>query len=271
MNLKFIIITIFTFLSLSNVNAQSKKEQIASLTYKVDSLNAVIKSSTNAAQSKERSLNFTIDSITKRLSATKNELTRISKDFDKKKEEYASLNALKNRLEIELISLKEENAKLKLDSLSKNRFKDIDKKRVVSINNKPLVLYPFEMFDIMTFEGASAGLLISLEFVVNETGENFTFSDNINNIERVGLEFEDDPKTGFLVMKGQVAHILLELDDGVTRRSLVKNRRYKVIYSFKSDSELWRKPFPTESSDGYYIVDVLELNQPFEREKEEGN
>jgi hypothetical protein len=72
-------------------------------------------------------------------------------------------------------------------------------------------------------------------------------------------------------MKGQVAHILLELDDGDIRRSLVKNRRYKVIYSFKSDSELWRKPFPTESSDGYYIVDVLELNQPFEREKEEGN
>ena len=62
---RIIIVTIFSFLLLGRVNAQSKKEQIASLTYKVDSLNAVIKSVTNSAQSKERSLNFTIDSITK--------------------------------------------------------------------------------------------------------------------------------------------------------------------------------------------------------------
>ena len=74
-------------------------------------------------------------------------------------------------------------------------------------------------------------------------------------------------------MKGQVAHVLLkcDCDEENLRRSLVKNRKYKVIYSFKSDSELWRKPYPTEPTDGYYIVDVLELNQPFEREKEQEN
>ena len=252
------------------MNAQSRKEQIASLTYKVDSLNAVINSITNAGKSKEGTLNFTIDSIAKKLNATKSELTRMSKDFDKKKEEYSSLNALKNRLEIEFLSLKEENAKLKLDSILDNKFNGIDKERLIRVNNNPLVLYPFEMFDIMTFKGASAGLLISLDFVVNETGENVTFSDNINNIDRDELDFENDPKTGFLLMKGQLAHVLLkcDCDEKNIRRSLVKNREYKVIYSFKSDSELWRKPFPTESTDGYYIVDVLEINEQFEREKE---
>ena len=125
--MKLLYTIIFFLFFVGTVNAQSKKEQIASLTYKVDSLNVVIMSVTNAAHSKEKTLNFTVDSITKKLNSTKNELTRISQDFDKKKEEYASLNALKNRLEIELISLKEENAKLKLDSLSKNRFKDIDR------------------------------------------------------------------------------------------------------------------------------------------------
>jgi hypothetical protein len=272
MNMRFLFFAIFAVLLTGSISAQSKKEQIASLTYKVDSLNAVIKSVTNSAQSKERSLNFTIDSIAKRWSATKNELTRISKDFNTTKEEFSSLDVLKNRLEIELIALKEENAKLKLDALNKNRFEDIDKKRVLSINNKPLVLYPFEIFEIMTFVGVETGSLnASLEFFVTETGHKFSFLDNNNNIEMDELDFEEDLKTGSWVMKGQVAHILLEHDDGVIRRSLVKNRGYKVIYCFKSDSELWRKPFPTESSDGYYIVDVLELNQPFEREKEEGN
>ncbi len=258
--MKLLNFTIFILFLVGSVSAQSKKEQIASLTYKVDSLNAVIKSVTNAAQSKEKTLNFTVDSITIKLNSTKNELTRISKDFDEKKEEYASLNALKNHLEMELISLKEENAKLKLDSLNKNRFKDIDKKRVVSINNKPLVLYPFEMFAIMTFEGAFGDVRFSLDFFVTETGEQISFHEYNNNIESDYLEFENDP----------IAHILLkcDCDEENIRRSLVKNRKYKVIYSFKSDSELWRKPFPTESIDGYYIVDVLELNEQFEREKE---
>jgi len=267
--LKLLNAIIFFLLLVGSVNAQSKKEQIASLTYKVDSLNAVIKSVTNAAQSKERSLNFTIDSITKRLSATRNELTRISKDFNTTKEEFSSLDALKNRLEIELISLKEENAKLKLDSVNKNKFNDIDKEREIIVNKKPLVLYPFEMFEIMTFIGVETGSLnASLEFFVTETGHKFSFLDNNNNIEMDELDFEEDLKTGSWVMKGQVAHILLEHDYGNIRRSLVKNRRYKVIYCFKSDSKLWRNPFPTESTDGYYIVDILELNQPFEREKE---
>ena len=269
--MKLLNFTIFILFLVGSVSAQSKKEQIASLTYKVDSLNAVIKSVTNAAQSKEKTLNFTVDSITIKLNSTKNELIRISNNFDEKNEENSSLNALKNQLEIELISLKEEIAKLKTDSIRDNRFEKLDEVRTINFNGKPLVLYPFEMFDIMTFEGATSGCLNpTIDFLVTDTGQKFSFDDNNNKIEWDELDFTEDLKTGDLVMKGMVAHILLkcDCDEENIRRSLVKNREYKVIYSFKSDSELWRKPFPTESTDGYYIVDVLELNEQFEREKE---
>ncbi len=266
------IVCFVCFASVSS--GQSKKEQILTLSNKIDSLNSVLNNERSLSLEKITKLNFKSDSIEKKLNTTKAELLKISKDFDKQKVENESLSIGFKQLESELISLKKENAKLKLDSLTKNRFKDIDKERLISINNKPLVLFPFEIFEIMTFSGVVTGSLnASLDFFISDTGEQFSFLDNNNIIEMDELDFEEDPKTGFLIMKGEVAHVLLkcDCDEENLRRSLVKNRKYKVIYSFKSDSELWRKPFPTESSDGYYIVDILELNQSFEREKEWGN
>ncbi len=269
-NLMIVCFVCFAFVS----SGQSKKEQILTLSNKIDSLNSVLNNERSLSLEKITKLNFKSDSIEKKLNTTKAELLKISKDFDKQKVENESLSIGFKQLESELISLKKENAKLKLDSLTKNRFKDIDKERLISINNKPLVLFPFEIFEIMTFSGVVTGSLnASLDFFISDTGEQFSFLDNNNIIEMDELDFEEDPKTGFLIMKGEVAHVLLkcDCDEENLRRSLVKNRKYKVIYSFKSDSELWRKPFPTESSDGYYIVDILELNQSFEREKEWGN
>lgn len=269
--MRFLSFAVFAVLFTGSINAQSKKEQILTLSNKIDSLNSVLENERNLSLSKVTKLNFKTDSIGKKLDATEAELSIISKDYDKQIVENESLSAGFKQIESDLISLKEENAKLKLDSLTKNRFKDIDKERVISINNKPLVLFPFEIFEIMTFLGVATGSLnASLDFFVTDTGHQFSFLDNNNNIEMDELDFEEDLKTGSWVMKGQVAHVLLkcDCDEDNIRRSLVKNRKYKVIYSFKSDSELWRKPYPTESTDGYYIVDVLELNQPFEREKE---
>ena len=254
---------VFFGLNPDNLFAQSKKEQILALSNKIDSLNSLLNNERSLSLEKITKLNFKADSIGKKLNATKAELSKVSKDFDRQKSENELLSAGFKQIESDLISLKEENAKLKLDSLTKNRFKDIDKERVISMNNKPLVLFPFEMFDVMTFEGAFGDFRLSLDFFVSETGEQISFHEYNNNIESDYLDFENDP----------IAHILLkcDCDEENIRRSLVKNRKYKVIYSFKSDSELWRKPYPTESTDGYYIVDVLELNQPFEREKEQEN
>jgi len=285
MVLRILVVTIFSFLLLGTVNAQSKKEQIIILSNKIDSLNAVIENERLVSQSKEGTLNFTIDSIAKKLGATKNELTIISRDFDEKKEENSSLNALKNRLEIELISMKEDNsslnalknqieielislkevnARLRIDSIRDSRFEKFDEERIINVNNKPLVLYPFEMFDVMTFEGLSnTGLTESLDFIVQESGERISFYGDNNKLEFDESKWQYD--MDFILDK---AIVLLKFDEGTLRRPLIKNRNYKVIYCYHSDSELWRYPFPTESNDGYYIVDVLELNQPFEREKE---
>ena len=81
------------------------------------------------------------------------------------------------------------NGTLASKSLTKNRFKDIDKERVISINNKPLVLFPFEIFEIMTFLGVATGSLnASLDFFVTDTGHQFSFLDNNNNIENELIE-----------------------------------------------------------------------------------
>jgi hypothetical protein len=118
---RILVVTIFSFLFLGAVNAQSKKEHIIILSNKIDSLTAVIENERLVSQSKESTLNLTIDSITKRLSATKIELTRISKDFDKKNEESRLLNANNQSLQAQLFSLKAESLKLrlKLDSVLK--------------------------------------------------------------------------------------------------------------------------------------------------------
>ena len=209
-------------------------------------------------------MNFKSDSIEKKLNTTKAELLKISKDYDKQKVENESLSIGFKQLESELISLKKENAKLKLDSLTKNRFKHIDKERVISINNKPLVLFPFEIFEIMTFEGLSnTGLTESLDFKVQGSGEGMSFYGENNKFEFDSSKWKYNPD----ITIDKVV-VLLKCDSGILRRVLIKNKSYKVIYCYHSDSVLWRQPYPSCNNDGYYIVDILELNQPFEREKE---
>jgi len=256
------VLTIF----LGNLNAQSKKEQILALSNKIDSLNSVLNNERDLSLEKIRKLNFKTDSIGKKLNATKVELSKVSKDCDRQKSENDSLSSGFKQLESELISLKEENTKLKLDSIRDNRFEKLDEVRQINVNNKPLDLFPFEMFDVMTFEGLSnTGLTESLDFKVQGSGEQISFYGDNNELEFDESKLWSDTD---IILDKAIVLLKCDCDEKNIRRSLVKNREYKVIYSFKSDSELWRKPFPTESTDGYYIVDVLELNEQFEREKE---
>ena len=135
------------------------------------------------------------------------------------------------------------------------------------MNNKPLDLFPFEMFDVMTFEGLSnTGLTESLDFKVQGSGEQISFYGDNNELEFDESKWRYD--TDIILDK---AIVLLKCDSGILRRVLIKNKKYKVIYCYHSDSVLWRQPYPSCNNDGYYIVDLLELNQPFEREKEQEN
>jgi formylglycine-generating enzyme required for sulfatase activity len=114
MNLKFLIISIFTFVSLSNLNAQSKKEQIAILTHKIDSLNSVLNNERSLSLEEITKMNSEIDLISKKLIAANGELINASKDLDKKRGETASLSSENKRLESDLTSLKEEKSRLQL-------------------------------------------------------------------------------------------------------------------------------------------------------------
>lgn len=147
---------------------------------------------------------------------------------------------------------------------TKNRFQNINESRILLINNKPLTINPFEMFDIMTFKDIGTGLYTNLMFTIPETGEEFYFSDALHQFTYNG-DFDNDQ----FLWTGNQAVVSLEVgfDDRLIR-TLQKNKKYKVIYGYFNDSKLWRKPFPTESTDGYYIIDVIEMYDQFEREKQ---
>jgi hypothetical protein len=144
-----------------------------------------------------------------------------------------------------------------------SRFDNFNEYRKLLVNQKSLFLNPFEMFDIMTFEEVGSGYNTYLKFTIQETKEEFYF-DDVNNIFTYNGVFTDD-----LYWTGNEATVVLECaTEENLIRGLQKNRKYKVIYCHFNDSKLSRKPFPTESMDGYYIVDIIEMNDQFEREKQ---
>lgn len=145
---------------------------------------------------------------------------------------------------------------------TKNRFQNFNETRTLLVNNKPLTLNAFEMFDIMTFKEVGSGLYTYLLFTIPETKEEIYFDDTNNQFFYNG-SFNNESR-----WTGDQATVTLECakDERLTRY-LSKNKKYKVIYGYYNDSKLWRKPFPTESTDGYYIIDVIKLYDQFEREK----
>ena len=145
---------------------------------------------------------------------------------------------------------------------TKNRFQNFNELRTILINNKALSLNAFEMFDIMTFRKVGTGFSNYLMFTIPETGEEFYFNDNHNQ-----FSYNGDLNNQYLWTGNQATVTLKCMEDENLVRVLQKNSKYKVIYCFTNDSELDRKPLPTESYSGYYIVDVIEMFDQFEREK----
>lgn len=122
MRYRIVLLTVFSFCFLGAVNAQSKKEQIITLSNKIDSLNSVLDNERNLSLEKITKLNSEIDLISKKLIAANDELIKVSKDFDKKKGEVQSVVVENKKLESDLTSLKEENSilKVKVDSALKS-------------------------------------------------------------------------------------------------------------------------------------------------------
>ena len=88
------------------------------------------------------------------------------------------------------------------------------------------------------------------------------------------LEFENQNKNIFLTFYNDSIHegsddkVFLELEmfDGILKRELIKGQKYKVIFSFISDSQALRSNGGTENMSGYYIVDIVNLNDKFQRQ-----
>ena len=130
------------------------------------------------------------------------------------------------------------------------------------VDNKPLILYPFELFDIVTFENISTGLWLCLEFKISGTNKEVSFCEIKNQIIYEG-EFDQN----LTPTKNEVTIVLPTRSDSLVRK-IYKGKKYKVIYGYESDRVMNRQPIPSEPDEGYYIVDILELSGRFEREKD---
>lgn len=249
---KYFIITFIFVIEL--LNAQSKKKQIEILNGRIDSLNQIVlkrdntisekNTQVNALNSTKAALESAISSLNSNISKLTVEIQTCTSDTKIQKEEITNLKS---------------QLKVKTDSLELH---NIFEERTIMVNNKPLNLNPFEMFEIMTFEDVAPGLATELIFRKNKTSEYISFNE-YNNQFNYDVEFDQEMK-----WIGKKAILSLELDlDEKLIRILNRNTKYKVIYCYFNDSVLWRKPYPTEATDGYYIVDIITMDEQFEREK----
>jgi hypothetical protein len=60
--------------------------------------------------------------------------------------------------------------------------------------------------------------------------------------------------------------IVFETIDKKLVRTVEPGKKYKLIYSYRSDSECLRTNIPTEHFSDYYIVDIVEVDGKFMRQ-----
>ena len=155
--------------------AQSKKKQIEILNSRIDSLNQIVSTrdniisekntQVNALISTKATLESAISSLNNNISKLTVEIQTCTSDTKIQKEEIAKL---KSQLKVKTDSLALFiNSSGIVYKPSKNRFQNIQESRTLFINNKPLTINPFEMFDIMTFTDIGTGLYTNLIFISN--------------------------------------------------------------------------------------------------------
>ena len=284
---------------------QTKKEQIITLNQRVDSLNVqiAIQASDYAAQldKLERNKNDLLDKLdvsNKQLAERDSALSRWEVEIANRDIQISDLKTKMAKSEKELASLKQElqrtglsfaecqekqeilNDSIVLLNSFLNRYNtseppareynglnkdlsNIDCVRKIMINGKPLVLEPFEMFDVMTFEHVAAGLIESLIMEIPDRGVGIGFHKYTNEIIYEG-EYDSE-----FIGTGNKVIIKLPYVGGEILRSIVKGKKYKVIYTYQSDIVTHRALCYCEPTDGYSIIDIVELTQPFKRELEE--
>ena len=140
---KIVLLSIY-IISVNVVISQSKKEQIQTLTFRVDSINAILSSERNVFAQKEQGYTSKISNLENRIASLKSEIELINKKSNDKDSE---INNLKN----ELIKTKNENdllvnqIKVKSDSLVKYR------QQTINIDNSLNQENSFSTTDLISF------------------------------------------------------------------------------------------------------------------------
>lgn len=139
LKLKFVFSTAILFLLLSNLSAQSKKEQIEILKQRIDSLNTILSAEVSKNLSREKNMDLKVDSIGKEIKFLKTKRSEISTDCDNVNLELKSLKTRSKLLELELVEcLKNNNKKYEM-VLAKVENLILKMDSVKMANNKTLI------------------------------------------------------------------------------------------------------------------------------------
>lgn len=146
---------------------------------------------------------------------------------------------------------KNEGSKLEQDSNAESvvapDLVNINTFRKVEKHGYTIDLKPFELFDVVTFKGVAMGMFSSLVFE-NKDGDEI----HINN-----TYFEENNKG---------VSIPLQRVNYVDIAKLLEGEDYKMIYAYWHDDAVSRDNLPTESGSGYFIIDIVPLDEDFLRD-----
>jgi hypothetical protein len=145
-----------------------------------------------------------------------------------------------------------------------NNLKNIEKGRMIFTGKDSLFLFPYEIFGIMTIEEINkVGLYGTITLKDELSNTTVEFPDFLNN-----YAFDDKFKDEHWV--GRKVTFNLKTIENDLIREIMRDEKYKVIFSYHSDSEVLRTNIPTEYHSGYYIVDIVGINDKFQREIQYG-
>lgn len=156
------------------------------------------------------------------------------------------------------------------------RYCDINNLREVVSKKDTVYLWPFELYDTVLFKDVFFSSLGDDQIYIDLKGaiisgdyktDKGLFGSFVNNFEinKNEIFYSSESNSGYK-WAGSIIKIKLETIDGILVREIRKGQKYKIIYCFKSDSDTHRTNIPTEHNDGYYIVDIISLNEKFLRQ-----
>ena len=157
-----------------------------------------------------------------------------------------------------------------------NSLSFLDKDRIIYYNSDSIALHPFEHFNIVKFETVEAGAFENPYVKLKITDTIQSIKLNSGEIIKVkvldsALSFEaenDNSKYEYPYSNVSSVQYKFKTDEVPFFRTIEKGKTYKIIYVYQSDIEYHRIDPPSDAyNDGYIILDIVPVEEKFEREK----